>query len=60
LFSFMNLTNIELSYKVKKDSYHDLCHNKSLAISFATGISRYRLSVTKPPLSRRSATPFFA
>ena len=41
----------------KKDLYHDLCHNKSLAISFATGASRHRLSVTKPPI-RRSATPF--
>ena len=27
----------------EKDSYHDVCHNKSLAISFATGASRHRL-----------------
>ena len=35
---------------IKKDFYHDLCHNKSLAISFATGASRHRLTITKPPL----------
>ncbi|EEX20570.1 hypothetical protein BLAHAN_06871 [Blautia hansenii DSM 20583] len=33
---------------IKKDLYHDLCHNKSLAFSFATGISRYRVTITKP------------
>lgn len=37
---------------IKKDLYHDLCHNKSLAFSFATGILRYRMTITKPPFTK--------
>ena len=33
---FSPLSKIGISYKVKKDFYHDVCHNKSLAISFDT------------------------
>ncbi|MBQ8559466.1 MAG: hypothetical protein IJ439_05735 [Tyzzerella sp.] len=34
----------------KKDSYHDICHNKSLAISFVTDTCRYRLAIANPSM----------
>ena len=34
--------------KDKKDSYHDICHNKSLAFSFDTDVSQHRLTVSNP------------
>ena len=42
----------------KKDLYYDIRHNKSLAISFDTDTSRYRLTISNPFISERSATPF--
>ena len=42
----------------EKDSYHDVCHNKSLAISFATGVSRHRLTITKPSFWDVQLLPF--
>ena len=49
----------------KKDSYHDICHNKSLAFSFDTDVSQHRLTVSNPhgmflfQIPRRFATPFY-
>lgn len=51
--------------KDKKDSYHDICHNKSLAFSFDTDVSQHRLTVSNPhgmflfQIPRRFATPFY-
>ena len=36
------------SRRIKKDSYHDICHNKSLAFSFDTDVSQHRLTVSNP------------
>ena len=53
------------SRRIKKDSYHDLCHNKSLAFSFDTDVSQHRLTVSNPhgmflfQIPRRFATPFY-
>lgn len=51
--------------KDKKDSYHDICHNKILAFSFDTDVSQHRLTVSNPhgmflfQIPRRFATPFY-
>lgn len=51
--------------KDKKDSYHDICNNKSLAFSFDTDVSQHRLTVSNPhgmflfQIPRRFATPFY-
>jgi len=42
----------------EKDFYHGICHNKSLAISFATGASRHRLTITKPSFWDVQLLPF--
>lgn len=56
---------IQESKDKKKDSYHDICHNKSLAFSFDTDVSQHRLTVSNPhgmflfQIPRRFATPFY-
>ena len=48
-FFLYNMNFQERRNKIEKDFCYDICHNKSLALSFDTDTCWYRLTISNPP-----------